>query len=69
MSESIMMSPVIQYGFAGFCVVQMAFIIWLVSRILKSFDRNTAAYRDLVSMLQTRPCLHNDRLFHKQNDQ
>jgi hypothetical protein len=34
------MTPVIQYGFAGFCVVLLAILVWLITQLLKILKEN-----------------------------
>lgn len=34
-TQQLFMTPVIQYGFAGFCVVLIVIIVWLISRLLE----------------------------------
>lgn len=49
--ESVsVMSPLIQYGFGGLCLILIAVIVWLISRLLKILEEtnkvitaNTAA--------------------------
>ena len=59
--DNVMLSPIVQYGFAGLAAAQLAIIFWMVRRVMDSFDRNTAAYQRLVAMLDARPCLNGDR--------
>jgi hypothetical protein len=33
-AASALLSPIIQYGFAGFCAVLLAIIVWLVNKLL-----------------------------------
>lgn len=65
---SLLLTPFVQYGFAGLCAAQLVFIGWLVTRMLKAFENNTKAYQRLISMLATRPCLYNDRVFQGENE-
>ena len=39
MDASIFLSPVIQYGFAGFAAVLLAIVVWLISMLIKSNGR------------------------------
>ena len=39
MDVSIFLSPVIQYGFAGFAAVLLAIVVWLISMLIKSNGR------------------------------
>lgn len=34
------MSPIIQYGFAGFCVILLAILFWLIRELLKVLKEN-----------------------------
>jgi hypothetical protein len=54
------LQTVIQYGFAGFAVLQLGVIFWLVKSLLGSLDKNTRAFIELINMLNDRPCLKND---------
>jgi len=52
--QDTVLSPIIQYGFAGFCAVLIAIIVWLIRRLLcvleetnKIIARNTEAIADL----------------------
>jgi len=51
---SIIAEPVVQYGFAGLAVVQLAVIVWLIRNLMRLLDRtngiiteNTSAIREL----------------------
>lgn len=51
-------SPVIQAGFAGFCVLQFGIIVWLIRRLLAALESsnlivaaNTAAINTLDSRM------------------
>lgn len=39
-TQSLFMNPVIQYGFAGFCVVLIGIIVWLIGRLLQVLNDN-----------------------------
>lgn len=35
-----LMTPLIQYGFAGFSVILLGIIVWLIGRLLQTLQRN-----------------------------
>lgn len=37
------MSPVIQYGFAGFAVILLGVVVWMISRLMTILKETTAA--------------------------
>lgn len=40
MNETVnLAAPLMQFGFAGFCIVLLAFIFWLVKRLLGVLDQ------------------------------
>jgi hypothetical protein len=41
MDTSIFLSPIIQYGFAGFCAILLGFNFWYASKMLDLFERVT----------------------------
>ena len=50
------LSPIIQYGFAGFCAVLLGIVVWLIKRLLTVLDetnkiimKNTDAIAELNS--------------------
>lgn len=72
----LFLSPVIQYGFAGFCVLLLLHNFWLTNKfmnmqkesqekILKALNKNTEINSDLHAVLSFRPCLYNDSKFKK----
>lgn len=36
-----MLTPIVQYGFAGLCAIQFAFIFWLTRRLLDVLRKNS----------------------------
>jgi len=67
-ANAVISSSVIQYGFAGFSIILISLVVYLVliicrmnKAMLKAVMQNTQAYHGLISMLNDRPCLHNDR--------
>lgn len=44
-ATSIILGPVVQYGFGGFCAVQFGIIVWLIRR-------NGAMYDKLIGVLE-----------------
>ena len=52
-----MISPIVNYGFAGFAAVLLGVVVWLIKKLLVVLERNsevivrnTEAIRDLTSM-------------------
>jgi F0F1-type ATP synthase membrane subunit b/b' len=39
-STRLLLNPVIQYGFAGLCVILLGILVWLVKQLLGVIDRN-----------------------------
>ena len=39
-STRLFLNPVIQYGFAGLCVILLGILVWLVKQLLGVIDRN-----------------------------
>lgn len=37
---SVLLEPVVQYGFLGFSIVLLAVVIWLIRKLLMVLDRN-----------------------------
>lgn len=35
------MSPIFQYGFAGFAAIQLVILVWVIKRVLDAFSQNT----------------------------
>jgi hypothetical protein len=74
------MSPMIQYGFAGMSFVLLAVLWWTIRRLLDVLSRNTAVIEEssrtsaevlrVVSQfreeLMRRPCLALDHTMHEQ---
>lgn len=59
MDTSLVQNPIIQWGFAGFCLVLLGIIVWLVKRLLKVLEDNntiilgnTQAIRENVASTQ-----------------
>ena len=40
-TAKLIFSPVIQYGFAGFCVILLGIIIWMIKRLLGVLEKNS----------------------------
>jgi len=47
------MSPIIQYGFAGLCVVLLAMLFWLVKRLLDKDERHVSVIADLSHVIKS----------------
>lgn len=41
MDAQLIANPIIQYGFAGLCVVLLGFLAWLVKRLLAVLEKTT----------------------------
>jgi hypothetical protein len=39
--DQAIMSPIFQYGFAGFAAVQLVILVWVIKRVLDAFTENT----------------------------
>ena len=39
--DSIIMQPIVQYGFLGFSAVLLGIVVWLIKRLLKVLEGNT----------------------------
>ena len=50
--EEALMSPVIQYGFAGFSILLLAVIVWLIKQLLVVLKENTLAIRNLTTVVE-----------------
>jgi len=49
--EEALMSPVIQYGFAGFSLVLVGVIVWLIKQLLAVLKENTQALQELRAVV------------------
>ncbi len=47
----IISSPVIQYGFAGFCVLLLSFIFWLTKQLLEVIRKNNSILAKLIETI------------------
>lgn len=46
MNAQLIGNPIIQYGFAGMCVVLLVFLAWLVKRLLAVLEKTTEVIRE-----------------------
>lgn len=51
MQSDILASPVIQYGFAGFSVILLAIVVWLIMRVIDGHDKALKAYTNATEAL------------------
>jgi hypothetical protein len=50
------MQPIIQYGFAGMCVVLLGILVWLISKLLAILEKTNqviAANTDAIKVVDT----------------
>ncbi len=47
------MAPVLQYGFAGVCLVLIGLVWWMVARLLRVLTGNTHALQGLTGLVET----------------
>lgn len=52
MSTAILTDPVIQYGFAGICVILIAILCWLARRLFEILEKNTSVISGNTSALE-----------------
>jgi len=45
------MTPVIQYGFAGMCSVLLFMLFWMVKKLFERDDRNIQVMRELTKVI------------------
>ena len=53
MTTQILSNPVIQYGFAGLCLILLGFLAWLVKRLLGVLEQTTAVIKDNTQIIGT----------------
>ncbi|MDO8303435.1 MAG: hypothetical protein Q7T18_09355 [Sedimentisphaerales bacterium] len=56
MEQSSIMQPIIQYGFAGMCVVLLGILVWLISKLLAILEKTNqviAANTDAIKVVDT----------------
>ncbi len=65
--NELIVAPIVQYGFAGFCAVQLGVIVWMVSRFMGELARtrevvqeNTAAVREVTKLCADVMALNRD---------
>lgn len=44
---SPMLTPIVQYGFAGLCAILLAIIVWLIKQLLRVLSQTNRALRDV----------------------
>ncbi len=55
--SEILLNPVIQYGFAGFCLLLLGIIVWLMRQllaVLKQTNQIIAANTDVIERVDSR---------------
>jgi hypothetical protein len=50
--QLITLAPALQWGFAGFSLILVGVIVWMVRRVLDSFDKNTTALQRLSMLIE-----------------
>lgn len=45
--EDIILQPITQYAFAGFCAVLLVIIVWLIKQLLNVIERNNQIIAEL----------------------
>lgn len=46
-------SPLMQFGFAGFCLIELAIIVWLVRELIAVLKANNAVLADHNELMKT----------------
>lgn len=46
------MTPIIQYGFAGFCGILLVILVWLISQLLKILKENNVVISTNTQAIQ-----------------
>lgn len=49
--EDLILAPITQYAFAGFCAVLLGIIVWLITQLLRVIDRNNQIISKLSETL------------------
>jgi F0F1-type ATP synthase membrane subunit b/b' len=52
-SINIVATPIAQLGFAGFSIVLLVFLAWLVKRLLAVIEKNTEVIKESVSAIHS----------------
>ena len=52
-SVEIFMNPIIQYGFAGLSVILLAFLAWLVKRLLTLLEKTTNIIKENTNIIDS----------------
>ena len=52
-SVQLFMTPVIQFGFAGLCVILLAFLAWLVRRLITLLEKTTTIIKENSNIINT----------------
>lgn len=53
MENSILSSPVMQYGFAGFCLILLAINVWLMNKFCKLLESVTSVLNENIDSVRT----------------
>ena len=51
--ELVALSPVLQWGFAGFSLILVGVIVWMIRRLLDAFAANTTALARLTNLIES----------------
>jgi len=51
-STRLLLNPVIQYGFAGFCGVLIGVIVWMIKRLLGVLEKNSEVISTNTNAIQ-----------------
>ena len=53
MEQQSIMQPIIQYGFAGMCVVLLGILVWLISKLLAILEKTNAVIAANTDAIKT----------------
>lgn len=60
MNETIILEPIIQYGFLGFSGVLLGIVVWLIRRLLTVLDQNNRVISENTAAVQNLTILTKD---------
>jgi hypothetical protein len=49
--DSPFLSPIVQYGFAGFCAVLLGIVVWLMNRVMQLIEQNNKVVSDNTAVM------------------
>jgi hypothetical protein len=52
-STLAILNPVIQYGFAGFCAILLAIIVWLMKRLMDLLEQNNRVLAENTGVIKS----------------